>query len=150
MIKDDYGRGYDLDYYDLYLRRHLRAHHFAEADDDVFIAARADAAADVFVAARLDGDDYFTASEKAIETLCRGLEISPYDLISDILVSEFFEHISLDDRSIEFWTYTLLNELAPELKDTELSDEFLDTTEGVVFKLTVTGRIALFFEENGL
>jgi len=33
MRKLNNGRGYDLDYYNLYLRHYLREHHFPEADE---------------------------------------------------------------------------------------------------------------------
>ncbi|WP_290381340.1 DUF1896 family protein, partial [uncultured Duncaniella sp.] len=67
-----------------------------------------------------------------------------------ILADEFSDHISLDERSIEFWTYTLLEELHTEFKDVELSEEYLNTNEGVIFKLVISGRIAEYFDEYGL
>lgn len=111
MPKLNDGRGYDLDYYNLYLRRYLTVHHFPEADDNLLIAARAEAAADTYVESRLTGDEVYVSSEKAIARLLDGFEISPYDFVSGILADEFSDHISLDERSIEFWTYTLLEEL---------------------------------------
>ena len=70
--------------------------------------------------------------------------------VSEILTDEFYDHISLEDESIEFWTYTLLQELESEFKDVELSEEYLNTNEGVIFKLVITGRIAEYFDEYGL
>lgn len=150
MKKLNDGRGYDLDYYNLYLRRYLREHRFPEADDDLFIANRAEAASNVYVESRLNGDEVYVSSQLAIDRLTEGLEISPYDFVSEMLVNEFADHISLDERSIEFWTYTLLDELEPEFKDVELSEEFFSTNEGVIFKLVITGRITEYFEEYGL
>ncbi|MCM1141626.1 MAG: DUF1896 domain-containing protein, partial [Muribaculum sp.] len=142
MRKMNDGRGYDLDYYNLYLRRYLREHRFPEADDELFISNRAEAASNVYVDSRLKGDEVYISTQLAIDRLTEGLEISPYDFVSEILSDEFSDHISLDDRSIEFWTYTLLDELAPEFKEIELSEEYLNTNEGVIFKLVITGRIA--------
>lgn len=150
MKKSNDGRGYDLDYYNLYLRRYLREHHFPEVDDDLFIANRAEAASNAYVESRLNGDEVYVSSQIAIDRLTEGLEISPYEFVSEILLNEFTDHIPLDERSIEFWTYTLLEELKPEFKDVELSVEFLSTNEGVIFKLVITGRIAEYFEEYGL
>ena len=150
MPKLNDGRGYDLDYYNLYLRRYLTVHHFSEADDDLLIAARAEAATDTYVESRLAGDEVYISSEKAIARLLDGFEISPFDFVSGILVDEFSDHISLDERSIEFWTYTLLEELQSEFKDVELSEEYLNTNEGVIFKLVISGRIAEYFDEYGL
>ena len=150
MKRKNDGRGYDLDYYNLYLRRYLTVHHFPEADDDLLIAARAEAATDTYVESRLAGDEVFVSSEKAIARLLDGFEISPYDFVSGILADEFSDHISLDERSIEFWTYTLLEELQSEFKDVELSEEYLNTNEGVIFKLVISGRITEYFEEYGL
>ena len=59
MPKLNDGRGYDLDYYNLYLRRYLTVHHFPEADDDLLIAARAEAAANIYVESRLAGDEVY-------------------------------------------------------------------------------------------
>lgn len=150
MKRKNDGRGYDLDYYNLYLRRYLTVHNFSEADDDLLIAARAEAATDTYVESRLAGDEVFVSSEKAIVRLLDGFEISPYDFVSGILADEFSDHISLDERSIEFWTYTLLEELQQEFKDVELSEEYLNTNEGVILKLVVSGRIAEYFDEYGL
>lgn len=150
MRKMNDGRGYDLDYYNLYLRRYLREHHFPEADDDLFISTRAETATDIYVASRLRGDGIFVSAELAIAGLLKGLEISPYDFVSAILSDEFTDRISLEDESVEFWTYTLLQELEPEFKDVELSEEYLDTDDGVILKLAVTGRIAEYFDEYGL
>lgn len=150
MPKLNDGRGYDLDYYNLYLRRYLTVHHFPVADDDLLIAARAEAAANIYVESRLAGDEVYISSEKAIARLLDGFEISPFDFVSGILVDEFSDHISLDERSIEFWTYTLLEELQQEFKDVELSEEYLNTNEGVIFKLVISGRIAEYFDEYGL
>ena len=144
------GRGFDLDYYNLYLRRYLREHRFPQADDDLFIAARSEAASNAYVESRLNGDEVYVATQLAMDRLFVGLEISPCDFVSNILYDEFYNHISLDDESIEFWTYTLLEELAPEFNDVELSEEFLSTTDGAIFQLVITGRIAAYFEEYGL
>lgn len=150
MRKKNDGRGYDLDYYTLYLHRYLTEHRFPEADDEVLIAARAEAAANVYVESRLAGDEVFVSSEKAMHSLLDGFEISPYEFVSGILAYEFSDHISLDERSIEFWTDTFLQELQAEFNDVELSGEFLNTNEGVIFKLVISGRIAEYFEEYGL
>lgn len=150
MRKMNDSRSYDLDYYNLYLRHYLREHHFPEADDDLFIASRAEAATNIYVASRLKGDEIFISSELALAGLLKGLEISPYDFVSEILTDEFSDHISLEDESIEFWTYTLLQEMESEFKDIELSEEYLGTNEGVIFKLVITGRIAEYFDEYGL
>ena len=72
MPKLNDGRGYDLDYYNLYLHRYLTVHHFPEADDDLLIAARAEAAADTYVESRLAGDEVYVSSEKAIARLLDG------------------------------------------------------------------------------
>lgn len=150
MPKLNDGRGYDLDYYNLYLRRYLTVHHFPEADDDLLIAARAETATDTYVESRLAGDEVYISSEKAIARLLDGFEISPFDFVSGILADEFSDHISLDERSIEFWTYTLLEELQQEFNGVELSEEYLNTNEGVIFKLVISGRIAEYFDEYGL
>lgn len=150
MTNNFSSRGYDLDYYNLFLRNYLSEHRFPEADDDTFIAIRAEKAYDVFVASRLAGDEYYISSEKAMAALYEGLEISAYDFVSEILMDEFTDQISLEEESIEFWTYTFLEELAPEFKGIELSNEWLDTSEGAVFRLIIIGRITLFFEKYGL
>lgn len=144
------SRGYDLDYYNLFLRRYLSEHRFPEADDDLFIAARSEHAYDVFVESRLAGDEWYISNEKAMTALYAGFEISPYDFVSGLLLDEFQDNIPLVDESIEFWTYTFLEELQAEFKGVTLNQDFLNTPEGEVFRLSVIGRMALFFEENGL
>lgn len=150
MRKKNDGRGYDLDYYNLYLRRYLTERHFPEADDGFLIATRAEAASNLYVESRLAGDEVFIASEKAMECLLEGFEISSYEFVRGILIDEFSDHISLDERSVEFWTDTFLQELQPEFNDIELSEEFLNTNEGVIFKLVISGRIAEYFDGYGL
>lgn len=142
--------GYDLDYYTLFLRNYLNEHHFPEADDDLFITSRADRTYDIFVASRLAGDEYVVATEKAMETLYAGLEMSPYDFVSTILIDEFTDNISLEDESVEFWTYTFLDELKGDFNGVELSEEYLNTPDGIALKLAVIGRISLFFEQYEL
>ncbi len=143
-------RSYDIDYYNLYLRKYLSDHRFPEAEDDLFISNRSDHAYDVFVESRLAGDEWFVSNEKAMDALFAGLEMSEYDFIRELLLNEFYDHISLEEESIEFWTYTFMEELKMEFKDVTLSSEFLNTTDGIAFNLSVIGRITLFFEENGL
>lgn len=150
MKKQFDSRDYDLDFYNLYLHHYLSEHRFPEADDDLLIAARAENAYDVFVESRLAGDEYIISNEKAMAALYAGFEISPYEFVSAILLDEFADNISLEDESIEFWTYTFLQELAPEFKGVELSEAFLSSAEGEVFRLTIIGRISLFFEKYGL
>lgn len=150
MKKSNDGRSYDLDYYNLFLRRYLKVHHFPEAEDDLLIAARAEAAADIYVESRLAGDEVYVSSEKAIDHLLDGFEISPYEFVSGILADEFSDHISLDEQSLDFWTRTMLEELQPEFKDVDLSEEYFNTNEGVIFKLVITGRIAEYFDGYGL
>lgn len=150
MNKKFYHKGYDLDYYFLILRDYLNKHRFPEADDELLISTRSEHAYDVFVEARLSHDTWYEANEKAMEGLFKGFSISPYDFISQLLQNELYDNISLEDESIEFWTYTFLEELAEEFKGVTLSEQFLDTTEGAVFRLTIIGRMALYFDENGL
>ncbi len=144
------SRGYDLDYYFLFLRRYLTEHRFPEAEDELFIATRSEHAYDVFVESRLAGDEWYIANEKAMTALYAGFEMSAYDFISQLLQEEFQDHISLEDESVEFWTYTFIDEFAGDFKGITLGEEFLNTTEGAVFKLSIIGRMTLFFEENGL
>jgi len=42
------------------------------------------------------------------------------------------------------------DELKDEFKGITLGEEFFNTSDGEVFRLTVIGRITLFFEEYGL
>lgn len=150
MKKMNDGQGYDLDYYNLFLRQYLMTHHFPEAEDDMLIATCAEAAADTYVESRLAGDEVYVSSEKAIDRLLDGFEISPYEFVSGILADEFSDHISLDEQSLDFWTKTMLDELQPEFKDVVLSYEYFNTNEGVIFKIVITGRIAEYFDEYGL
>lgn len=150
MAKLNDGRGYDLDYYNLYLRRYLSDHRFPEADDDLLIAARAEEASNVYLESRLSGDAVIESSEKAMECLLNGFEISPFEFVAGILIDEFYDNIPLDQYSLDFWTTTILQELEPEFKDVELSEEFFNTNEGVIFKLVITGRITEYFDEYGL
>ena len=150
MTKLNDGRDFDLDYYNLFLRRYLTVHRFPEAEDDLLIAARSEEAADKYVESRLAGDEVFISNEKAFECLLKGFDISPYEFVSDILTEEFSDKIPLDDRSIEFWTTTILEEIQSEFNGVELSNEFIDKSEGSIFKLTIIGRISDYFDEYGL
>lgn len=142
--------GLDLDYYNLYLRNYLAEHRFPEAEDDLLIAARAEQALDAFVESRLAGGEIYIASEKAMDTLYAGFEMSHYDFVSNILLEEFSDRISLEDEAVLFWTRHFLSELEKEFSGVQLSDEYLQTTDGTVFKMMITGCISMMLDDYGL
>ena len=74
-----------LDYYQLYLTRHLRDHFFPQTTNQKFIAERAEEAYDTLQSLRLEGRSFQVAHEFAMRTLLRGLYVSRYDIIYNVV-----------------------------------------------------------------
>lgn len=146
----DISEKQELDFYFLYLYRYLRESHFPEADDSLLISTLADRAYSILEECLKAGEPFHQANEKALQTLCDSFTLSPHNFVSDLLEDEFADRIDTGEISLEYWTGVLMDTLADEFKNVELSPDFLDTAEGTAFRLTVIGRMELFFEEYGL
>lgn len=74
-----------LDYYRLYLIRHLREHYFPQYTNERFVAARCEDAYDTFVTLRLEGHTIDYCQGMAMRTLLKGLYVSRYDILYSIV-----------------------------------------------------------------
>ena len=83
MKQDKYPMG--LDYYRLYLIRHLREHYFPQFTNERFITERCEDAYDTFVTLRLEGHTIDYCQEMAMRTLLKGLYVSRYDILYSVV-----------------------------------------------------------------
>ncbi len=75
----------DPDFYAGYLRAHLTEHHFEKENTQKFIESRADDALDTYVEAFSTGRTPAICHELAMRTLLRGVYVSRYDIIHNII-----------------------------------------------------------------
>jgi len=79
----------ELSYYGLYLLNHLRENRFPQASDADFIRERADHAAEVYEQARRSDLFADAAQELAMSALLKGLHLSKYNILHDVVDNEF-------------------------------------------------------------
>ena len=75
----------ELDDYRVYLQGHLRDHYFPQRNNKKFIEQRVEDAYDRFIIQRLEGKSVPYAEEMAMRTLLKGLYVSRYDIIYNVV-----------------------------------------------------------------
>lgn len=139
----------ELSYYGLYLLNHLRENRFPQASDADFIRERADHAAEVYEQARRDALFADAAQELAMSALLKGLHISKYSILYDVVDSEFPLEVAVEDQE------AFVNHLLP-LVDNVYSiydftdDNFAQSPDYDQLYTELTGAVALFIESNGV
>ena len=139
----------ELSYYGLYLLNHLRENHFPQANDADFIRERADHAAEVYEQARRNELFADAAQELAMSALLRGLHLSKYNILHDVVDNEFSLEIPVEDQ--EAFVANLLPLVDNVYSIYDLTDDnFTQTPDYTQLYTELTGAVALFIEAHGV
>ncbi len=139
----------ELSYYGLYLLNYLQENKFEQAADAVFIKTRADEAAEVYERARLEGYSADGAHELAMNTLVKGLHYSKYNILREVVESEFYTEIPEEKR--EAFTVKLLPLVDNVFSIYNLSDDhFALSSEHDLLHTELTGAVVLYLEAYGI
>ena len=139
----------ELSYYGLYLLRYLLEQHSSKAKDLGFIYQREQSAADTFEQARLDGYSVEGAHELAMSELMKGLSLTRWSILMDVLEKEFAAE--LDDELRMAFAEKLLPLIAPVFEGYDLeNDGFEDSTDYVQLYTELTGAVVLYIEQYGV
>lgn len=139
----------DLSYYGLYLLNHLRENHFPEANDADFINERAELAAETYEQARRDGQSATNAHEMAMTELTKGLNLSKWNLLHDVVENEFAFEVANDKA--EAFVEELLPLVEPVFSIYDLTvDGFADSPDYDLLYTELTGAVALYIEDYGV
>ncbi len=139
----------ELSYYGLYLLNYLQANKFEQAADAAFVQYRADEAAAVYERARLEGYPADGAHELAMNTLVEGLHYSKYNILREVVESEFYTEIPEGKR--DAFTMKLLPLVDNVFSIYNLSDEhFAYSSERDLLHSELTGAVILYLEAYGI
>lgn len=139
-----------LDYYQLYLTHHLRDHFFPQATNQKFIAERVEEAYDTLHSLRLQGRSFQVAQEFAMRTLLRGLYISRYDILYDIVEDKLWQHLP-EEYWVDFTIHLLTKKQLHNILDKyEVNGDFLDREIHQPMIKELTGEIFEIVEGYGL
>ncbi len=139
----------ELSYYGLYLLKYLQDNKFEQAADAVFIKTRADEAAEVYERARLEGYSADGAHELAMDALVKGLHYSKYNILREVVESEFYTEIPEEQR--EAFTVKLLPLVDNVFSIYSLSDDhFALSSEHDLLHTELTGAVVLYLEAYGI
>ena len=139
----------ELSYYGLYLLNHLRENHFPQATDVDFIRERADHAAEVYEQARRNDLFADAAQELAMSALLKGLHLSKYNILHDVVDREFPLEVAVEDQ--ESFTVNLLPLVDNVFYIYDLSDDdFAQSSDYDQLYTELTGAVALFIEVHGV
>ncbi|MCS2520414.1 MULTISPECIES: DUF1896 family protein [Bacteroides] len=138
----------ELDYYGLYLLNYLKESHPDKANDMALVEERAQRAANVYDQSFREGYPAAGAQELAMKSLLEGLHFSKYDLLRDVLESEF--EGELPGEEIPAFARKLLPLLENVFSIYELTDDFAQSPEHDLLYTELTGAVALYLEEYGI
>lgn len=139
----------ELDYYELYLLDYLRQHKFPQQHDHDFIRIRADEAAETYEQERRNGHSTDQAQELAMAALTKGLHYSQYDILQDVIDTEFEKsvppvlHEQLAENLLPFMGKVFsIYDLSDD--DFALGDEYQNLHD------ELTGAVALYLGQYGI
>ena len=139
----------ELSYYGLYILNHLRENHFPQATDASFIQERADHAAEVYEQARRNDLFADAAQELAMSALLRGLHLSKYNILHDVVDNEFSLEIPVEDQ--EAFVANILPLVDKVYSIYDLTDDnFAQSPDYAQLYTELTGAVALFIEAHGV
>ena len=139
----------ELSYYGLYLLRYLLEQHSRKAKNLNFIYQRELLAAETFEQARLDGYSVQGAQELAMAGLMKGLSLTRWSVIMEVLEKEFA--VEVDDEKRIAFADKLLPLMSPVFEGYDLEvDGFEDSTEYVQLYTELTGALVLYIEQYGV
>ena len=149
----------ELSYYGLYLLRYLLEQHSLtskatssitrKAKDLNFIYNRELQAAETFEQARLDGHSVEGAQELAMAELMKGLSVTSWSILMEVLEKEFAAEVDEEQR-IPF-AEELLPLVKPVFEPYDLTQpEFELSTDYVQLYTELTGAVVLYIEQYGV
>lgn len=139
----------DLSYYGLYLLKYLKENRFALGTDYPFIRLRADEAADSYENARMEGYSPAGAHEIAMNTLMKGLQLSKYGILRDVIEGEFYNEVAEEKR--DAFTEKLLSSIDNVFSVYDLADEAFPSSAAYDRLYTeLTDAVAIYIEEYGV
>ena len=138
-----------LSYYGLYLLRYLMEQHSKKAKDLNFIYQRELLAAETFEQARREGHSVEGAQELAMDALMKGLSMTPWSILMEVLEKEFAVEVDEEQR-IPF-AEKLLPLVKPVFDPYDLTQpEFELSTDYVQLYTELTGAVVLYIEQYGV
>ena len=139
----------ELSYYGLYLLNHLRENHFSQANDATFIQERADHAAEVYEQARCNDLFADAAQELAMSALLKGLHLSKYNILHNVVDNEFSLEVPVEDQ--EAFVSNLLPLIDNVYSIYDLTDDkFAQSPDYTQLYTELTGAVVLFIEAHGV
>lgn len=139
----------ELSYYGLYLLNHLRENRFPQSSDKDFISTRAELATDAYEQARRNGQSATNAHELAMAELTKGLRLSKWNILHDVVENEFSFEVS--EESADAFAEKLLPLVEPVFSIYDLADDaFADSPEYDSLYTELTGAVALYIEDYGV
>jgi len=139
----------ELSYYGLYLLRYLMEQHSKKAKDLNFIYQRELQAAETFELARREGHSVEGAQELAMDALMKGLSVTPWSILMEVLEKEFAVEVDEEQR-IPF-AEKLLPQVKPVFEPYDLTQpEFELSTDYVQLYTELTGAVVLYIEQYGV
>ena len=139
----------ELSYCGLYLLRYLMEQHSKKAKDLNFIYNRELQAAETFEQARREGHSVEGAQEVAMDALMKGLSLTPWSILMEVLEKEFAVEVDEEQR-IPF-AEKLLPLVKPVFNPYDLTQpEFELSTDYVQLYTELTGAVVLYIEQYGV
>ena len=139
----------ELSYCGLYLLRYLMEQHSKKAKDLNFIYQRELLAAETFEMARREGHSVEGAQELAMDALMKGLSMTPWSILMEVLEKEFAVEVDEEQR-IPF-AEKLLPLVKPVFEPYDLTQpEFELSTDYVQLYTELTGAVVLYIEQYGV
>ena len=139
----------ELSYYGLYLLRYLMEQHSKKAKDLNFIYNRELQAAETFEQARREGHSVEGAQELAMDALMKGLSMTPWSILMEVLEKEFA--VEVDEKKRIPFAEKLLPLVKPVFDPYDLTQpEFELSTDYVQLYPELTGAVVLYIEQYGV
>ena len=138
-----------MSYYGLYLLRYLMEQHSKKAKDLNFIYNRELQAAEAFELARREGHSVEGAQELAMDVLMKGLSVTPWSILMEVLEKEF--SVEVDEEQRIPFAEKLLPLGKPVFEPYDLTQpEFELSTDYVQLYTELTGAVVLYIEQYGV
>ena len=139
----------ELSYYGLYLLRYLMEQHSKKAKDLNFIYQRELQAAETFEQARREGHSVEGAQELAMDALMKGLSVTQWSILMEVLEKEFA--VEVDEEQRISFAEKLLPLVKPVFEPYDLTQpEFELSTDYMQLYTELTGAVVLYIEQYGV
>ena len=130
------------------LTEYVMIHHPQRIKETDFITERAAAAARVFESSSIAGMSVEEAMAEADHTLFEGLLFSPFQLVREVVITEF-DYTENDDELDEF-TLQMLDNVQPLIAAHQPDDHFQGSTEYTELYNEIKESINQYLVRNGI